>query len=112
MQRLEFEELVRSVRRVLTSNGQRNGDIGYEALAFAHWPLTNRITRVLRQHSSEQAVDFSPRSDAHLPQVFIQPPLDGVVLHAEPITRKRGRGEAAPVCIEDRSRITDRPPYQ
>jgi hypothetical protein len=60
-------------------------EVGNDALPFAQWPSCNRIARKLGKHCRKEAIDICLYTYAHLPEIFVKPPFNGVVLFAEAI---------------------------
>lgn len=83
MQSLEPEEAV--AVHCTPRHGHADEQIGDQPLSLPRGPPAKRVPRSLWQGGGKEVDDFRPRADAHLPQVFEDPPLDGVVLDAPPV---------------------------
>ena len=92
VQRLEFEQLVRCVRGILSIFRRRDHEVWNQALALTGRPLTELIPCRLRELCREKAIHLGARTDAHLSYVMGQAPFDGIVLRTKAVSWKRRRG--------------------
>ena len=61
----------------------------------------------LRDERRKQPVNFRGGVHLHSPDILREAPFKGIVLNAPAVTRKRRRGEAEAVCIEDVPGVAD-----
>ena len=61
----------------------------------------------LRDEWRKQPVNFRGGVHLHSPDILSEAPFKGIVLNAPAVTRKRRRGEAEAVCIEDVPGVAD-----